>query len=412
MKEIKKGLKIVVTVALLLMFSAGFLAISHAQQNGVPGNVKKYDVKDIDPAAVKEKVKRGEIVEIDFGARENGERRIYKLKLEPNDLLAPDAKIILHDGEKDIELPKPEVSTYKGKILGAPKSSVRMSITDEWISGYVIGKEGWFFIEPLSRYDNRASKTKHFTYNVRDVESRINFENDTIDTSQNTETRTSSNPNSITSVGGSGTFLASISKYADIYLTSDAEFYNINPSNWAARQMSVLNYADDPYISQTSVGFRVGLQHTYTSTSNQAYTSTDPTALWYQIRDRWYGSGGARDLVFALIGKDLNGCVVGIARQDSLGEASTYYHYGLGQMVWDPCSLGISTDFEKAWVTAHEMGHIFNANHEYAECDWWSTTIMGNCGALTKSFEFSDGVPNPSLNNKQRIIDKSAVLGP
>lgn len=412
MRKIKAGLKIVLAVALLLVFSAGFLAASSAQQNGVPGNVKKYGLTDVDPKATKEKVKRGEVIEIDFGAGENDERRIYKLKLEPNDLLAPDAKIILHDGEKDIELPRPEVSTYKGKMLGVPKSSVRMTITDEWISGYVITEEGWFFIEPLSRYDKRAGKTKHFTYNTRDVESRINFENDTIDASQNTETKASSSSNSITSVGGSGTFLASISKYADIYMTSDAEFYNINPSDWAARQTSVLNYADDPYISQTGIGFRVGLQHTYTSTSNQAYTSTDSIILLSQIRDRWYGSGGARDLVFALIGKDLNNCIVGRAEQNSLGEANTYFHYGLGQMVWDPCSLSISTDFEKAWVTAHEMGHIFNANHEYAECDWWSTTIMGTCGALTRNFEFSDGVPNPSLNNKRRIIDKSAVLGP
>jgi Metallo-peptidase family M12 len=415
-KDMKRDWKkrISLAIAMILIFGMGFLTLGSAQQDNsltlnIPQNIKKYDIKNIDPGEMRKKVKQGMPIEIDFGPDEKGGRRVYNILLEPNDLLTPDAKIIIEDGGKQVELPRPEVTTYKGKIVGKQPSSVRMSITQDWLSGYVISDEGWYFIEPLSRYNQKAEKTKYFTYKTSDVDININFTDDAIMIPDDAikEESDGVKDGRTTSSNYPGIF-TSVSKYADIYLTSNAEFYQINPSDWEARQMSVLNYADDPYITQTRVGFRVGLQHTYTSTNNQAYTSTDPSTLLSQVRNRWKSSGGSRDLVYGLMGKDFNGCTLGIAYQNTLG--NKLLHYGISQQVWDPCSTTFATDFMKAFVMAHEMGHIFNANHQYAECSLSSTTIMGDCTSLYEKLEFSDGVPYQNKNNKQRIIDKSAVL--
>ena len=63
--------------------------------------------------------------------------RAYVLELEPNDLMSPRYRSVAMTERGPVELPRPEVTTYKGRVAGDEGSDVRLLIQPDFMFGYV-----------------------------------------------------------------------------------------------------------------------------------------------------------------------------------------------------------------------------------------------------------------------------------
>lgn len=291
-----------------------------------------------------------------------------------------------------------DVSTFKGRVVGKEESRVRITMTNDWISGYVKTEEGRFFIEPLTDYDREADQAKHVLYHLRDTEFNYDLGHDyirapdTVSSSMMTDFHmvTHKYPTTLT---------------ADVILDCDEEFYDQGTSNWQSRQLAVANNAEANFNSQVDIQFDVVQQSC--DTTNSELSSTNASDLLDDLGDRWSSSQTSRHLVHLLTGKQLTGATIGIAWQPGIHDPENF-GYGLSQMVSDG---GYSaSSFQKEILVSHEIGHNFDGDHGDAAdyCDPGTcTTIMWPTTGSSSTDIFSDGTGNPALNNEERVRDEA-----
>jgi len=114
------------------------------------------------------------------------------------------------------------------------------------------------------------------------------------------------------------------------------------------------------------------------------YGTTNPNALLEAFSDEWRDNHDdvQRDVAHLFTGKDLDGTPIGIAWA-SLGICNSYYGYSLVQSHF-------SDDLaERVAVSAHEIGHNFDAVHCDYGGSWWCRVMcssIGGCSAGIRSF--------------------------
>jgi len=111
------------------------------------------------------------------------------------------------------------------------------------------------------------------------------------------------------------------------------------------------------------------------------YDVTNPYALLEQFSEEWRNNHDdiPRDLAHFFTGKDLDGSPVGIAWQD-VGVCSTYNGYSLVQSMF-------SDDLaERIAVSAHEIGHTYDAVHCDYGASWWCRIMCASIGGCAGGF--------------------------
>ena len=169
----QKGTALFVVV---LLFMAVMLvpAVSAREQDDtarakVPSIIKVYSLVELNPTEILERINAGESVNISF----SGEP--FELKIVPSNIRSPDCKAFISDDDGTYEVELPEPATYKGKVVGDSNSSVRATITQDWVSGTVSCDKGWYWIEPLNGWKKAeaGANVTHYTYNTADTEFEI-----------------------------------------------------------------------------------------------------------------------------------------------------------------------------------------------------------------------------------------------
>jgi len=121
----------------------------------VSDKLKDYEVEIWDGAIFRANVEAGKTITLSFA------NLTFELKLTPHDLYAPSTTP--HD-----------VSTFKGKIVGNPNSSVRLSLRTNVVRGFIhTGGNDYWYIEPLKNFGDPASVdapiNTHVIYRLEDV---------------------------------------------------------------------------------------------------------------------------------------------------------------------------------------------------------------------------------------------------
>ena len=399
-KRLKQKGTALFVVVLLFMALMLVPAVSAQQQDDtatveVPSTIKVYSLVEINPAEIKESINAGKSVNISF----SGEQ--FELKLVLNNMRSADYKAYIKDDDGVHEIEPPEPATYKGKVVGDLNSTVRLTITQNWVRGYVSSDKGWYFIEPLNGYKKTESgdNITHFTYKTTDTEFEIDFGDDVILISEDDSLSNMSTIDSLPVTSRLTTL------YADIICDGDVEFYNIDPSSWATRQATVINNVEGIYDSQMDIEFNIVGQETWGSGGPLA--STDAGTLLNQLRTYWLTRSDQRDLVHLFSGKYLDGTTLGTAWQPGIG-ISGDYAYSLTQHRSKPIINYWANEHQKTVIVAHETGHNFNGDHSHA-VTWWDgvirkKSIMAEWGVVaTYEWTFSDGTIDPNKNNVARI---------
>lgn len=204
----------------------------------------------------------------------------------------------------------------------------------------------------------------------------------------------------------------SSSRTVRIALDSDASFYNLGPSNWAARQLAVFNSMKLPFVNHLNINFNVVVQYTWTSGGptltaicNSGYTPTTDLLDWVGNSWRTLTDGRqsyTRDSVLFLYERDLDGSTVGCGYTPGVQDPLWW-----GYAVVQTRNRDSTQEYRTA---AHEVGHNYNGEHAVArvwrawQCAWLckkGTLMATGIPTENKIDEFTAG--NSASYNAWRI---------
>jgi len=188
-----------------------------------------------------------------------------------------------------------------------------------------------------------------------------------------------------------------------IAIEADPSFYQQNGSNTTTTQndiVTVMNAVDLIYRRDVLVGWVV--TQILVVTSSDPYSTNDASTLLDQMRGRWnsvYG-GVTRDTAHLFTGRNL-GSTIGIAFVGVICNLS--YGYGLSESRYIP-NLSYRTS-----LTAHELGHNYNAGHcdASAPCNIMCSS-NGGCDSIF-SFGPNETPTILSFRNSRPCLSNLAV---
>ncbi len=128
--------------------------------------------------------------------------------------------------------------TYAGEVVGEDPatSEARFTIARGVLEGYVRSSTGWWFLEPLSRFDPKAGSGTYLVYATRDVNLAIDYGEDFVESDKVYERN-----------GRIGMVMIADGAYAS----------QSDPFLWWERQAALLNKVNGIYQEETGRSFKL-----------------------------------------------------------------------------------------------------------------------------------------------------------
>lgn len=301
------------------------------------------------------------------------EGRRWEISLTPNDLRSSNYRTEKSvNGNARIPVDMDGVHTYKGNVVGLSNTDARFTIDEKTIQGVIFTQDEKFYLEPASRYSKEASNTDFVFYSERDL---IKTEVGTCAVSLHDKVESAAKefvPQKAESI--------SALKVVELATEADFEYVNAFGGSVQANNsiLGILNVVQSVYESELNLRLRVVYQHTW-ETQAQPYNGTDPNATLVQFRDHWNANftNIQRDIAHLWTGRTMNNGIVGTAYVGVVCNAPGSA-YGFSQKF----------DFEpnKFYITAHEIGHNFGAQHSDGQAGCAQTIMESAIHFLATSF--------------------------
>lgn len=366
-------------------------------------DLERSQVISLDVASIERNAQNGTPFALPIG--EQG----LKMALLPDPIWSEDGLTIL-EVQKDGSTTKSVIQgniTYAGEVEGEdPKAGdARFTITDGVLVGSVRTSAGWWFLEPLVRFDPKADKSQYVVYEARDVAIAFDFGGDGV------RSDTVYDPNPPSQCPAPDDRIV-------VTMASDREYIAIpHVLNFWQRQTVLLHELNWVFQLQFGKQFRLG---SLISDSDNAFLrSTDAETLLDELDDLvepWLHLNPAQQLCSHLVhlttGKDLIGDTYGRANQPG-ATSLTQQTAGNSEFLY----------LQNYIVMAHEIGHNFDAIHPEAvqwcepipedpfHCRWKQTLDWESFDAVRNVPYFSDGTYGECKNNEQRMKAYMATHG-
>jgi hypothetical protein len=324
--------------------------------------LKRHDSLELEPKRVAEQVRLTGRLSLPTA------EGTFELNLAPHDMLAPNyrAQVTLDGGEvRSIE--RGPVRTYKGTVAGMDAAQARFTIDEDTLEGLVITPSGLIFVEPGKRYSALAGSKDFLIYKASDVID-TNFGECGVTMAEKVGAEAarlkSQVPTSLAhDVDTEEAF--SPSRVVDLATEADFEYFTFFGSNAVTARneiIGIISQVEGIYNTQFGLRFSIVFQNVW-ATSSDPYTLTDPGDALDEFRDYWNanhapgsGSGSvARDLTHMWTGKSFDSSTIGIAYRPGMECPLGPFSYGMSER--------LSSTPAKFLLTAHEIGHNFNATH-------------------------------------------------
>lgn len=355
----------------LASIATALLSISAAAQTPTPvrqappGLLSKFDIT------------RGTLQSINVIPQINGafllpvavNGQTYTMSLLPHDLRGPNFKLMLEDATGLQQLPTPPCVTYRGSVLEDQSIKIAATVVDGTVTATIYepgagpGLPGkTWVVQPVNSAVPLASPTLHIVFEVAD-NAQLPYQCGNLPVT----------PPLLPPTTGQDTTLE-----CDIAIEGDREFWILNGSNSTNAQndiTSVMNQTE--FIYNRDCDIQYNITQIVISTT-QAYTSSNANTLLNQFASRWNTvyAGVPRDTAHLFTGRQMIGSTIGIAAVGvvcNLGQA-----YGLSESRYTGnFNLRVS-------LTAHELGHNWNANHCNSQNPCYiMCSGNGGCGPVT-----------------------------
>lgn len=294
------------------------------------------------------------------------------LELAPFDVRAANFQLWVRSGDQLTEVsPPPAANTWRGGIAGEVGSAVAATIDGGGLTAYVRrGSGDVWVVQPLRAVSPAAPATAHAVFRGADTLPQPGFCGVT-------------QPSLPVAGGGAGG--EDVVYACDLALEADYPLFQANGSNVTSTQndvLGVVNAFDLIYRNDVQIDFTV--TQLVVDAAPDPYTSSVANTLLTQFQQRWTTTYAAvpRDIAHLMTGRNVgqasNG-TIGLAYVGSVCNPS--FGYGLSQTRFT-ANFGL-----RVAVTAHELGHNFNASH----CDGQAgCAIMcsgaGGCTGVVNTF--------------------------
>ena len=309
-------------------------------------DLRRYTVQDLlVPAAADRPVS----VMVRLGDRE------VELALAPYTMRADDFKVLVQ-GEDGVirEVEAPPVQTMRGEVAGDWGSEVRASLIRGGFEAVIrLGDGTTWAVQPMAEEIKGAGKNAHVVYQERDVAPPAGKHCGVPDGAVG-EAGSLLQP-----VGGTPEPRTTGDRLTEIAFDADREYFVSLGSSVPAVVNDIetlMNAIEGIYEFNTDISYENTVILVRTAEPDP-YSSTNPGTLLDQFDSHWTASQGVirRDVAHLFTGKDVDGGVIGIARLGVLCTISNAY--GLSQ------SRYTSNVTLRRSLTAHELGHNWNAQH-------------------------------------------------
>ena len=344
--------------------------------------LKRYDKLDLDPSTASEQVqKTGRFF---LPTSEGG----FAITLRARDLRSEHyrAQETL-DGGVVRELERGPVRTYKGSIDGMAGGQARLTIDKETFEGMIITPGQIFFVEAAKRYSASAGSRDFIVYKQSDLVQDSFGECGVTTLAEKVSTEASrvqpQAPLPALNQGSVAEELFTPPRIVDLATEADFEYYTFFGNSASAANneiISVMNQVEGIYDLQFGLHFTIVFQNVW-ATSADPYTATASSAALDEFTNYWNANHASvfRDLAHMWTGKSFDGSTIGIAWRPGLDCPIAQNGYGMSER--------LSVSPGRFLVTAHEIGHGFNATHADAQ-PGCANTIMGTTlsGSTTQSF--------------------------
>lgn len=375
--------------------------------------LKRYDKLELDPASAAVRVRQtGRYF---LPTSEGG----FDLTLAPHDMRSEHyrAQETL-DGGVVRQLEFEPVRTYKGPVAGVPGAQARLTIDNDTFEGLIITPDQLYFIEPAKRYSALANSKDFVVYKQSDLlQASFGECGVTLAEKVGSEAGRIQSQTSGVAFDQSKTTeeLFSPPRIVDLATEADFEYLTAFSGNASAALneiLGVMNQVEGIYDTQFGLQFNIVFQNVW-GTAGGPYTATDASAALNEFTNYWnvnHGSGSGagfvpRDLAHMWTGKSFDGSTIGIAWRPGLDCPLAGNGYGMSER--------LSSSPGKFILTAHEIGHNFNATHADAQAGC-ANTIMGTSlgPSTTQSFcAFSVGEIEAHANQEIACLSQALTPG-
>jgi hypothetical protein len=313
---------------------------------------KNYESLRLDAARARERVRREGRLQLATG---NG---TLNLRLVPNDMRAPNYRAVsmTADGEER-ELPMSPVITYRGTVEGMPGAEARFTLDSNQVEGLILTSQERFYLEPMQRYDPQAGRDDYILYRASDIKEAeasrspatltLNHKVDRARQLAASRSSASFMPQTTTSL-----------RQVELATEADNEFVNRMGGATAANSeiQNIINQVDAIYQREVGLTFKIVFQSAWDTTD--PYTATDLVGMVNEFANYWntFRTNVQRDLAHMWTGKETGG--IGVSFQGTVC-LSPKFSYGVSPFVVKD-ELNIP---QRTALTAHEIGHSFNATH-------------------------------------------------
>lgn len=313
----------------------------------------------------------------------------YTLALKPYSMRSIDfqVQVQVESGEL-IEVEPPAPATYRGEVIGIPGSKVAASLIRGELTAVIdLGDEMWF-VEPLSNYDTMAETSEHVVYRSGDTipTDRVCGSDLLQMPGGNDDLELMGEPQDDSYDIGYPDYGSRADELTELAFDADYEFYQKNGYSVGSTVADIENVMNGvEVVYQRDTGICYNLTHIIVrSSSNDPYTTNDPGGLLDQFRAEWnsHQSSIQRDTAHMMTGRNMSGNVIGIAWLTVI--CNQGWGYGLSQ------SRYTSNFNHRITLTAHELGHNWNAQH----CDG-----DGNCHIMCSGINGCNGVGLPNFGS-------------
>ncbi|MBC8401489.1 MAG: T9SS type A sorting domain-containing protein [Candidatus Marinimicrobia bacterium] len=337
---------------------------------------------------------------------------LFKIQLEHHSLLGDNFRLRIGTAQGVIEDPVSLADTYSGKIVGDQKSIVRLTVANDYFSGFIkTGNNVQYYIESDNPMVTQSESRSNIRLYKIDPEKNVGIElMDDYHPAPEWYPKIEDFNRPLQIVDFSDTVMYE----AEIALIADyAAYANVNSTTLLANELlNILNYTDS-YYNQLNITYRLVEIYIVTSAAADPWPDTDDAGVMLSAVDQWVANGGLsnwHDLATFWTGRNFG---YSYAWLNTIGD------YGRHHLVefWDIGYTRWSANFQ-----AHEAGHNWGTQHVvhdpqwimspsiyYGVINWHSSTIAAFPGFITQALEHLgpvDSVSTPAfLFHQPAVID-------
>lgn len=294
----------------------------------------------------------------------------YVAKCHPYSLRSRSFRLLVDGPTGLLPVTAPPPATCRGSVSGLYGSVVALSRQGPSLRGVIRTRDTTIGIQPLRDVDPSAEPGAHIVYDARN-----NVPTPGTCVTAAVPGLSSAAPGAAVR-NGAGNL-----KYCEIAIDCDFQFYNANSGNMNNTVLDaegIMNGTDAIYQADVGVAYTITTVIVRTTSGSNPYSTNSPSGLLGQFRMHWNANHGGiqRDVAHLMTGRNLSGSTIGIAY---LGTICGGYGYGLGQRYTNNVTNRIG-------LTAHELGHNWNAIHCGGSNCWIMCPGIGGCGSNVTAF--------------------------